>query len=255
MNAIWFTTIIALSAGTAAVENPRSPSETAENVTTVANAVRAADAAFWRAYNLCDATAMARRFTTDAEFYHDETGLTITRPAIVRSIMAGPCADPAALQLRREAVAGSERYYALAGGFAMLSGEQRFLSSAKGGPMQHNGIARYVEIWQATSQGWQMRRVLSYDHRADVPQLTPIPVSRDYLTTLTGTYRGDPSGPMQVRLVDGTLNMKSGNADFDLVPIAKNVFGTPDRWLSFTFDGSRLVVREDGKIVATGLKN
>jgi len=254
MKAILLTTFVALIAGAAPGENSPSPIQPAGNAAKVADAVRAADAAFWRAYNRCDATTMARGFTEDAEFYHDKTGLTVTRPAIVRSIMDGPCADPAALQLRREPVAGSERYYALAGGFAILSGEQRFLSRTRGGPLQHDGIARYVEIWQATPQGWQMRRVLSFDHRADVPHLTPVAVSQKYLSTLTGAYLGDPSGPMQVRVEDGDLHVKSGNADFRLVPVAENVFGTSDRWLTFTFDGHRLVIREDGNIAATGLK-
>lgn len=217
--------------------------------------VEAAHAAFWNAFNRCDAAAMALEFTADVEFYHDKTGLTAGRPAVVRSMIDGPCGDPAHVRLRRQAVANSERFTALAGGFAMLSGEHRFLASHNGGDFAHEGIANYVEIWQKTATGWQMRRVISYDHRADTPDLRPVHVGATTLIALTGIYTSDASGSIVVTMAGDHLRAASGKATFDLVPLGGGVFGVADRWLTFTFDAGRLVVREEGKIVASASKD
>lgn len=66
-------------------------------------AVRAADAAFWKAYNACDLPAAGKLLSADVEFYHDRTGLTRTRDGLIESLRKGPCADPN-MRLRREAI-------------------------------------------------------------------------------------------------------------------------------------------------------
>lgn len=217
--------------------------------------VEAADAAFWAAFNRCDGPAMTPAFTDDVEFYHDKTGLTAGRAAVVKSMIDGPCGDPSHLRMRREAVADSERFTPLAGGFAMLSGEHRFLASRDGGDFRHETIADYVELWQQTAAGWQMRRVVSYDHRPDTPLLRPVPVAATALDALAGSYSGDASGVIVVKMAGDHLTLRSGNARFDLVPLGGGVFGVADRWLTFTFDGERLVVREEGKVVASARRN
>ena len=195
--------------------------------------VEAANTAFWTAFNRCDAAAMAPEFTDDVEFYHDKTGLTAGRPAVVKSMIDGPCGDPTHIRVRREAVAGSERFAPLAGGFAMLSGEHRFLASRNGGDFGHESIARYVELWRKTATGWQIRRVISYDHRTDTPDLRPAQVPPAALAALTGAYSGDTTGPITVTMADGHLRVASGKATFDLVPLGGGVFGVADRWLTF----------------------
>ncbi len=217
--------------------------------------VEAANAAFWDAFNRCDGAAMATEFTQDVEFYHDRTGLTVGRPAVVKSMIDGPCGDPAHIRMRREAVADGERFAPLAGGFAMLSGRHRFLASRNGGDFGHETIADYVELWQKTGSGWQMRRVISYDHRPDVPDLRPVEMPRAAQAALTGSYTGNASGPIVVTMAGDHLRAASGKAIFDLVPLGGTVFGVADRWLSFTFDSGDLVVREEGKIVARAHKN
>ena len=123
-----------------------------------------AEAGFWTAFNRCDAAAMAGFFTPDAEFYHDQTGLTTTRERVTASMMTGPCSNLPDQRMRREAVAGTERFDMLAGGYAMLSGQQRFFLGAD---RTHNSIAGYVEIWQKVGAGWQMKRVVSYAHQPE----------------------------------------------------------------------------------------
>lgn len=72
---------------------------------------------------------------------------------------------------------------------------------------------------------------------------------------LTGTYTSDASGPIAVTLEGGNLRAASGDATFDLVPLGDGVFGVADHWLIFTFDTGRVVVREEGKIVASARRN
>jgi hypothetical protein len=229
--------------------------DTPGNPASVKTQVEAADAAFWDAFNRCDAAAMAPEFTDDVEFYHDRTGLTLGRPAVVKSMIDGPCGDPSHIRLRREAVPESARFAPLAGGFALLSGEHRFLVSRDGGDFRHEGMASYVELWRQTAVGWQMRRVVSYDHRADLPDLRAVDMPARKLAELTGTYTGDPSGPLTVTLAGGHLTVASGKARFELVPLGNGVFGVADRWVTFAFDGRSVVVRDEGKIVATVHKN
>jgi ketosteroid isomerase-like protein len=216
--------------------------------------VRAANDTFWAAFNRCDAAAMAPVFTDDVEFYHDKTGLTAGRAAVVKSMADGPCGDPSHIRVRREAVAGSERFDPLAGGYALLTGEHRFLSSKDGGDFRHDGIARYIELWQQTDAGWQMRRVVSYDHHPERPDLHPVAVPPQHLAALAGTYVGDPSGPITVALAGDHLTVASGHAMFDLVPLGGDRFGVADRWLTFVFAQAQLTVTEEGKVVATARK-
>ena len=56
-------------------------------------AVRAADARYWQAFNGCDFDAMGGLLTADVEFYHDKTGLTVGRQAVLDSLRNGPCAN------------------------------------------------------------------------------------------------------------------------------------------------------------------
>lgn len=159
----WASVIAIVAAGSLLASNATA----APRENTPAQAERAvldAEAGFWKAFNSCDAAAMARFFTPDAEFYHDITGLTATRERVVASMMSGPCSNPADQRLQRELVARSERFNLLVGGYAMLSGRQRFFV---GSDRAHNSIAGYVEIWRKTDAGWQMKRVVSYAHETE----------------------------------------------------------------------------------------
>lgn len=142
-------------------------------------AVRAADDAFWRAFNACDAAAMANYFSRDIEFYHDLTGLTRTRAAVVASLVKGPCGTPG-LHLRRELVPGSVRYQAVPGYGAVLTGDHLFYAREGTAPEHPTTLARFLVIWKRESDRWAMTRIVSYDHRPAPyhPSSTPIPIRK-----------------------------------------------------------------------------
>lgn len=156
--------LLALMPGTATARSQPTPTELA---------VRQADAAFWTAFNRCDQGAMAALFTSDAEFYHDKTGLKAGRLAVASSMMRGPCATRQK-RIRREAIEESIRFDPLAGGFALFSGEHRFLETKAGEPERPSGMARFTSVWQQVGARWQMRRVASYDHGPERVKLVPV---------------------------------------------------------------------------------
>lgn len=218
-------------------------------------AVREADRAFWAAFNGCDQIGMAERFTSDVEFYHDKTGLTQSRDAVTASMFTGPCANPAALRVRREAIVGTDRFYPLADGFAVLEGEHRFLATRSRQSERHDSKARYFELWQRDrANAWRMRRVISFNHRADEPALVGTTFSTNEARRYLGSYVAADGSAMVVS-DEGGLTLRSGSAVFPLVRLAVGRFGTPGRWLEFQFNGDNLAVVEEGRQVAQGRRN
>ncbi|HBK44841.1 MAG TPA: hypothetical protein DDZ67_00090 [Xanthomonadaceae bacterium] len=71
--------------------------------------------------------------TPDVEFYHDRSGLSAGREALIASLQEDPCADPA-MRLRQVAVAGSLDFHPLAGGYALLQGRHAFRVERAGKP-------------------------------------------------------------------------------------------------------------------------
>lgn len=115
--------------------------------------VRAADDRFWNAYNACDMEAMADLITDDVEFYHDRTGLTVSREALIASLRKGPCGSPG-MHLRREAVEGSLAFRPLKGGYAIVSGTHRFHVQETGKPEHLDGQAEFTSVWKLPVLRW-----------------------------------------------------------------------------------------------------
>lgn len=219
--------------------------------------VRQADARFWDAFNACARQPMADALAADVEFYHDKTGATITRDAVVASLMTGPCGT-AGLHVRREAVADSLAYDPVPGFGAILSGRHRFLARREGEAERLDGEARFVIVWRIADGRASMYRILSFAHGpatvAAAPVAPVVPVA--VLQRRVGHY-ATAQGDVTVTLTGGRLHLVSGGLSTDLVPITATVFQAADRPLRFTFtdqDGTpdRISVQEDGATVAQG---
>jgi hypothetical protein len=126
-------------------------------------AVRAADTAFWKAYNTCDISTIGDYFTADIEFYHDKGGLTKSRAAMVDSLKKNICGNPDQ-RVRREAVAGSVKLYPMAGNRVLLVGDHRFYITEPGRPEYLTGQAKFDDLWEYVDGRWRMSRVFSYEH-------------------------------------------------------------------------------------------
>jgi len=227
------------------------------------HAVLAADARYWQTFNACDLQAMASLLTADVEFYHDRTGLTVTRQGVLDSLRKGPCADPS-MHLRREAVPGSVRFHPLAGGFALLTGRHRFVVEKRGEAPYVDGQAAFATVWQWSDGQWRMRRILSYDH-APVPYAPPPgqgALTREQVRRCLGRYRTGHSGDLTVTVEGDHLRLVSGPLSVTLVPMSAGRFAARERDLQFEFeDGARsddraasVTVYEHGARVATGTR-
>jgi len=217
--------------------------------------VRTADAQFWQAYNTCDMKAMGDLLTEDIEFYHDKTGLTSSRPAVIESLRKGPCADPH-MRLRREAVAASLKFHALKGGYAILSGQHRFYAQESGKPEHLDGQAEFTTVWQFADGHWRMHRVLSYDH-GPVPYTPPprtLTLSPSILVAYAGRYRAPRIGDILVSVDGDHLKLTAGSFVATLYPESPIRFFAMERDLRFEFErgedgkGQALAVYENGSV-------
>ena len=226
-------------------------------------AVLAADAHYWRTFNACDLQAMAPLLTGDVEFYHDKTGLTVTRQGVLDSLRKGPCADPA-MHLRREAVPGSVTFHPLAGGFALLTGRHRFVAEKDGQAPYLDGQAEFAAVWQWTGGQWRMRRIVSYDHApvAYAPPASHGVLTREQAKRCIGRYRTAQFGDLTVTAEGDHLRLVAGPLSVTLRPLSADRFAAQERDLQFEFEGgtradgraARVAVYEHGARVATGTR-
>lgn len=208
--------------------------------------VRAADAKFWQAYNACDMKAMGDLLTADVEFYHDKTGLTVSREALVESLRKGPCGDPR-MRLRREAVDGSLEFHPLNGGYAILSGRHRFYARETGKPERLDGQAEFTSVWKLDGGQWRMHRVLSYDH-GPIPYAPPpiaLVLSPSTLAAYAGRYRSSHIGDILVSVEGDHLKLTAGSFAATLYPETRTRFFAMERDVRFEFESN-----EDGNVQA-----
>lgn len=224
-------------------------------------AVRQADSRYWQAFNTCDLPAMQDLFTDDVEFYHDKTGLTATRAAVIESLRKGPCNSPA-LHLRREEVKDSVRFHPLAGGFALLSGTHRFHVTEAGKPERLDGQAEFTNLWQSVDGHWRMRRVISYAHGPVpyTPPTTHLTLSPAALAALAGNYRGKSVGDIAVVAIEDGLRLTAGPLIVTLRAESPTRFFAVERDLRFEFtrgtkgNPATLTVLENGQVVETAIR-
>lgn len=221
--------------------------------------VSAADDSFWAAFNTCDRTRMGARLDPDVEFYHDKTGATISRDAVVASLMNGPCGTKG-LHVRRELVAGSLSYDPVPGFGAILTGRHRFYAKREGQPERLDGEARFAVVWRDVDGQLLMLRILSYAHSpaVDTPAASAIEVPVATLQRYVGHY-ASPVGDIAVTLEGTRLHVVSGGLSVDLAALGVAKFQAQGRPLTFefvTFEDriEKVVVSENGAVVSEGTR-
>lgn len=217
--------------------------------------VQKADSAFWAAFNACDRNLIADAFTDDAEFYHDVTGFTQGRAAVVASLMNGPCGTDGQ-HLRREVVEGSVSAYALTDRYMFLTGDHLFYVR-QGDQAEHvSAKARFADVWRWDDGRWRMARVVSYDH--EPPTYVPPPVDRGFdpgrLPTLAGRYQSREFGELLLTVEPNGLRMKSGDLSLVLIPVSSSRFAALERDLQFEFDEDTVTILQNGTPVTTAIR-
>jgi len=122
--------------------------------------IAASDSAFFDAYNNCEMSKMKSYFTTDVEFYHDQSGLSHL-PKLMSDLQKNICG-----KVHRDPVPGTLEVYPLKGYGAVATGLHRFCDSRKYRTCEEgaSGVAKFVTLWRRQNGKWRMSRVISYDH-------------------------------------------------------------------------------------------
>ncbi|WP_420459661.1 DUF4440 domain-containing protein [Neolewinella sp.] len=212
------------------------------------------DSLFWLAYNRCDLEAFGGFFAEDLEFYHDKGGLTRTRDSLVASFTHGLCAA-GTNQVERRLVAGSLRLYPINNYGAYLRGTHTFHTMVD--ERETGGVeeAQFAHLWTRQGDRWVMSRVVSYDHHPQETAVAEVAVSEAILHSYVGEYEAPQTGTVSVTLVEGRLQLQSGEMKLVLAPLNETTFAVAGRPLTFEFvapAGGRataLRVRENGNLV------
>ncbi|MFC5478984.1 nuclear transport factor 2 family protein [Massilia suwonensis] len=130
---------------------------------------RAADQAYWAAYNRADADAMNAWLAPDVEFYHDRGGKLIGKKALSA---ANDVMKTNPVKLRREAVPGTLRFFPMREGKtvygAVVTGEHNFYAREPGRKEAFVGRAHFSHLMRLSGKEWRVARIYSYEH-VDAP--------------------------------------------------------------------------------------
>ena len=140
-------------------------------VPTLAEEIGAADAILFELFFAprCEPDKVRALITDDFEMYHDKVGVVATSAAPFMADYAKACAAralPDGWRSRRELVAATLRVDPVPGFGAIEDGVHRFYERQGDGPERLVGEARFTQLWQKTPDGWKLKRVFSYAHRA-----------------------------------------------------------------------------------------
>lgn len=230
----------------------------------IAATVQQQDSLFWHAYNRCDTAGMARLFSQDVEFYHDKGGLTVGLPAVMTSMGTGMCNGSRDFNLRREAVAGTVKVFALRKDKevygAIITGEHVFYITKKGKREFLDGHALFSNVWLKRNGRWQMARVFSYDHgpAAYVNKRVAVSVPDNVLKAYESTYVG-PQSTITITAGSNVVQMLVRGKPYVLYAEKENLFFSKERDLTFEFVKTgavvkKLLIRERDELVETAEK-
>ena len=123
--------------------------------------IKALDSQLFDAYNRCDLEKFGSLLADDLEFYHDKTGLSRGRQALVDGVKNNICS-----KVTRELVPGTLEVYPIANYGAVEIGVHRFHHPQDSGNV---GDAKFIHLWQNKDGVWKVTRVISFDHHPLTP--------------------------------------------------------------------------------------
>ncbi|MYM71172.1 DUF4440 domain-containing protein [Duganella sp. FT134W] len=126
---------------------------------------KAADDAYWEAFNREDSKSMNEFLTDDVEFYHDRGGMLIEKKKLSAAndgMGKGPN------KIRRESVPGTVKIFPMRNGEevygAIVNGEHRFYVTEKGKSEEFVGHAYFTQLMLIKGGKWKVSRIFSYEH-------------------------------------------------------------------------------------------
>jgi ketosteroid isomerase-like protein len=119
--------------------------------------VQALDTKFFEAYNHCDLATTSSMVAEELEFYHDLTGLSTGRQALLDALKNNICG-----KVTRELVPGTLEIYPIAKYGAVEIGVHRFHHPND----SEVGEAKFIILWQNKDGAWKIARTISFDHHS-----------------------------------------------------------------------------------------
>ena len=139
---------------------PLADAQTAPAPEPLLQTIQSLDTQLFDAYNHCDLEKFGSLLADDLEFYHDKSGLSVGRQALVEGIKNNICG-----KVTRELVPGTLEVHPIANYGAVEIGVHRFHH-----PGHENtesvGEAKFIHLWQNKDGVWKIARVISFDHHA-----------------------------------------------------------------------------------------
>jgi CubicO group peptidase (beta-lactamase class C family) len=122
-------------------------------------------------FNTCDIRQFEDLVSENFEFYHDKSGMTLSKKAFIGSIRDGLCKLP--YRPKRELVEHSLEVYPLERDGvvygAIQTGRHRFYAFEKDKPAYLTSTAQFTHVWLLENTNWKLSRGFSYDHREPAP--------------------------------------------------------------------------------------
>ena len=112
------------------------------------------DSVYFTAYNNCDMATQAAIYSDSLEFYHDGSGLSTSKQAILTAIKENICG-----KVTRTLVKGSLEVYPIPNFGAVEIGLHRFVNHQENDHV--SPPERFIILWRNRNGNWQITRVIS----------------------------------------------------------------------------------------------
>jgi ketosteroid isomerase-like protein len=134
----------------------------------LAEEIRAADAAFFKAFfDDCDIATVRGYLTDDFEMLHDKSGIVATSAAEFVKATEDKCqrqADGTDFLSTRKLLPDTLEVYPINNYGAIASGKHEFFAVKAGAPDRLTETGRFTLVWKEVNGRWKLARALSFDH-------------------------------------------------------------------------------------------
>jgi ketosteroid isomerase-like protein len=242
------------------------PHTASADTTAVQAEIKAADDAYWKAYNNCDYKVLDALTAEDVEFYHDLGGITHGRADLTGSVRDNICSDKEA-SVRRDVKPDETQTFLLRRGnevyAALLTGQHHFFRVMKAnGAAVPTGNARFSMLWRKQDTGWKLSRVMSYDHQpvAQGGERKVVQLSAADLDSYAGRYAAKIQPVLVFQRAGDNLSVEVGGNAVTLYPMSATKFFMKERDIVVDFKTAAngkspgFVVLENGAPVDEGTR-
>ena len=124
---------------------------------------------FVKGFNNCELKEMEHLIAPDLEFYHDQTGISSSKEEFFKAIEQNICGSVDKKPIRKLVADSMEVFPLYNNGVlygAIQNGVHEFYIKTANKEPYITGIAKFSHVFIKQDGNWQLKRVLSYDHRS-----------------------------------------------------------------------------------------